>query len=121
MQYWHFSETAYPYLPPEETFDSIRVKLPNGVIDPERAMGLWDRYLKEWQVADEAGLAEVVRPAMIMESSTPVYEALARSREASEQLVVVCHDGVPAGVVTIADMMRRVLPLGMGAEAEPAG
>ncbi|GAB3107032.1 hemolysin family protein [Janibacter alkaliphilus] len=70
---------------------------------------------------DEAGLAEVVRPAMIMESSTPVYEALARSREASEQLVVVCHDGVPAGVVTIADMMRRVLPLGMGAEAEPAG
>ncbi len=56
MQYWHFSETAYPYLPPEESYDSVRVTLPNGTIDVERAASLWDRYLAEWQVADEYGI-----------------------------------------------------------------
>lgn len=56
MQFWHFSETAYPYLPPEDEFRSVRVSLPNGVIDPQRAAALWDRYLAEWQVADECGI-----------------------------------------------------------------
>jgi alkanesulfonate monooxygenase SsuD/methylene tetrahydromethanopterin reductase-like flavin-dependent oxidoreductase (luciferase family) len=56
MEFWHFSETAYPYLPPEETYESVRVQLPNGLMDPGRAAELWDRYLREWQVADEAGL-----------------------------------------------------------------
>jgi alkanesulfonate monooxygenase SsuD/methylene tetrahydromethanopterin reductase-like flavin-dependent oxidoreductase (luciferase family) len=60
MECWHFSETAYPYLPPEESIDSVRVTLPNGVIDPGRARALWDRYLMEWQVADECGLNVMV-------------------------------------------------------------
>ena len=29
MKAWHFSENAYPYLPPAETYESIRVSLPN--------------------------------------------------------------------------------------------
>ncbi len=28
MRAWHFSETAYPYLPPADTYPSIRVSLP---------------------------------------------------------------------------------------------
>lgn len=56
MQFWHFSETAYPYLPPEDEFRSVRVTLPNRVIDPEKAAALWDRYLAEWRIADECGL-----------------------------------------------------------------
>lgn len=56
MEYWHFSECAYPDLPDSETYESVRVTLPNGVIKPERAAGLWDRYIREWQVADECGI-----------------------------------------------------------------
>ena len=35
MKSWHFSETAYPYLPPEDTYPSIRVTLPNKHYDPK--------------------------------------------------------------------------------------
>jgi alkanesulfonate monooxygenase SsuD/methylene tetrahydromethanopterin reductase-like flavin-dependent oxidoreductase (luciferase family) len=76
VQYWHFSETAYPDLPDPGTYDSIRVTLPNGVIDPARAAGLWDRYIREWQVADECGLNVMVNEhhstATCMNSVAPV-------------------------------------------------
>ncbi|TDD27906.1 LLM class flavin-dependent oxidoreductase [Kribbella turkmenica] len=76
MQYWHFSECAYPDLPDPETYDSVRVTLPNGVIDPERAAGLWDRYIREWQVADECGLNVMVNEhhstATCMNSAAPL-------------------------------------------------
>ena len=29
MKAWHFSENAYPYLPPADEYESIRVSLPN--------------------------------------------------------------------------------------------
>jgi len=28
MKAWHFSENAYPYLPPDDEYESIRVSLP---------------------------------------------------------------------------------------------
>ena len=37
MKAWHFSENAYPYLPPADTYPSIRVSLPNRIYDPARA------------------------------------------------------------------------------------
>lgn len=76
MQYWHFSETAYPELPDPDSYRSIRVTLPSGVIDPERAAALWDRYIREWQVADECGLNVMVNEhhasATCMNSVAPV-------------------------------------------------
>lgn len=62
MQVWYFSETAYPDLPPEETYESIRVTLPNRYYDPRIGAALYDRYLAEWQVADEE--ASAFRTAM---------------------------------------------------------
>ena len=56
MQAWHFSETAYPYLPPQDSYPSIRVSLPNRNYDPRKGAELYDRYLREWQIADEEGL-----------------------------------------------------------------
>ena len=29
MKAWHFSENAYPYLPPADEYESIRVSLPS--------------------------------------------------------------------------------------------
>lgn len=60
MQTWYFNEAAYPYLPDETEYDSIRVTLPNGLYDPKVGAGLWDRYMDEWQVADELGLNVMV-------------------------------------------------------------
>ncbi|MDO9590531.1 MAG: hemolysin family protein, partial [Microcella sp.] len=55
---------------------------------------------------------ELARAAFVLDAQTPVYEALARMRESSIQLgVVMGPDGV-RGVVTLADILRRVLPVG---------
>jgi alkanesulfonate monooxygenase SsuD/methylene tetrahydromethanopterin reductase-like flavin-dependent oxidoreductase (luciferase family) len=56
MRAWHFTETAYPYLPPADQFESIRVNLPNRNYDPEKGAALYDRYIREWQVAEEEGV-----------------------------------------------------------------
>ncbi|OLQ94541.1 hypothetical protein BIY21_08640 [Vibrio ponticus] len=53
---------------------------------------------------------EVARNAYVLDSKTPVYEALARMREASVQLAVVSKDEKMVGVVTLADILKRVLP-----------
>ena len=36
---WHFSETAYPFLPPADSYPSIRVSLPNRIYDPREGRG----------------------------------------------------------------------------------
>ena len=55
---------------------------------------------------------ELARAAFVLDPQTPVYEALARMRESSVQLgIVMGPDGV-RGVVTLADILRRVLPVG---------
>lgn len=53
---------------------------------------------------------EVARNAFVLDSKTPVYEALVRMREASVQLAVVSKSGKMVGVVTLADILKRVLP-----------
>ncbi|PZR51781.1 hypothetical protein DNL40_15030 [Xylanimonas oleitrophica] len=53
---------------------------------------------------------ELSRPTIRLEAGTAVYEALGRMRAASEQLAVVVRDGRLVGVVTVTDILRRVLP-----------
>ncbi|MFV0576850.1 MAG: CNNM domain-containing protein [Vibrio sp.] len=53
---------------------------------------------------------EVARQAFLLESTTPVYEALIRMRSASVQLAVIKKDGKIIGVVTLADILERILP-----------
>ena len=57
---------------------------------------------------------ELARPVFALRASTPVYEALGRFREASEELAAVLDDGELSGVVTLADVVRRVLPVETG-------
>ena len=56
MRAWHFSETAYPYLPPADSYPSIRVSLPNRIYDPHKGAALYDRYIDEWLTAEEEGV-----------------------------------------------------------------
>ncbi|MCC4800585.1 hemolysin family protein [Enterovibrio norvegicus] len=53
---------------------------------------------------------EVARKAYVLDANTPVYEALARMREASVQLAVVSKGDKMIGVVTLADILKCVLP-----------
>jgi len=54
---------------------------------------------------------DLMRPVLTLAAATPVYEALRTMRETRNQLVVV-HDagGEPVGLITITDVLRRLLP-----------
>lgn len=54
MRTWYFSENSYPYIPKD--VDSTRVSLPSSHFDPEIGSDLYNRFLDEWQLADELGL-----------------------------------------------------------------
>ena len=90
MRAWHFSENAYPYLPPAETYPSIRVTLPNKHYDPAKGAELYDRYIDEWLIAEDAGLAEAVP-----------------SLQHGDSLVVV-RGGHPVGTLSRHDLLKLV-------------
>lgn len=54
---------------------------------------------------------EIARQVFILDAQTPVYESLALMRKSSVQLAVVMRDGQLKGVVTLADILGRILPL----------
>ncbi|MEH6821402.1 MAG: CNNM domain-containing protein [Dietzia psychralcaliphila] len=62
----------------------------------------------------DAPARQFARPAMVFDTHTPVYEALGQARERSEQLAAVTDQGRFIGVITISDILRRLLPQGSG-------
>jgi len=78
MKAYFFSECAYPYLPAE--YDSIRVKLPNRIYDPEKGAQLFNDYIDEWVAADELGLELMLnehhQTATCMNSAVPLTAAI---------------------------------------------
>ncbi|MBH0239020.1 CNNM domain-containing protein [Methylobrevis albus] len=61
------------------------------------------------------------RPAFKLAAKAPVYEALARMRGASVQIAVVMDGDAVRGVITLADILKHVLPAGVVAVRSPAG
>ncbi|KQT49394.1 hypothetical protein ASG47_03400 [Devosia sp. Leaf420] len=61
---------------------------------------------------DDEPALDTARPAVTLEAKTPVYEALAKMRENSVQLAVVLAEGKVGGLVTLADITKRLLPAG---------
>ncbi|MBI3075891.1 MAG: LLM class flavin-dependent oxidoreductase [Deltaproteobacteria bacterium] len=58
MLAYHFTEMPYPFVPEEaeERHGSLRVVLPNQYFDPKIGHELYNRYLDEYEYADELGL-----------------------------------------------------------------
>lgn len=54
---------------------------------------------------------EIARKAFVLNARTPVCEALARMRKESVQLAVVISEDRMRGVVTLADILKCVLPV----------
>jgi alkanesulfonate monooxygenase SsuD/methylene tetrahydromethanopterin reductase-like flavin-dependent oxidoreductase (luciferase family) len=93
MKAWHFSENAYPYLPPADEYESIRVSLPNRIYDPEKGAALYDRFLDEWLIAEDEGmeimLNEHHQTATCVDPAAPlVLAALARLTSKSRLLIL---------------------------------
>ncbi|WP_067853753.1 hemolysin family protein [Nocardia shimofusensis] len=54
---------------------------------------------------------DVMRPVLTLTTSTPVYEALRTMRETRSQIAVVQDPGAdPLGLITITDVLHRLLP-----------
>jgi CBS domain containing-hemolysin-like protein len=54
--------------------------------------------------------ADLMRPALKLAADTPVYAALRTMRETRSHLVVVVDDGRVRGLITLADVLERLLP-----------
>jgi alkanesulfonate monooxygenase SsuD/methylene tetrahydromethanopterin reductase-like flavin-dependent oxidoreductase (luciferase family) len=118
MRAWHFSETAYPYLPPAESYESIRVTLPNKFYDPEKGADLWDRYIDEWCLADDEGvevmLNEHHQTATCVDPAAPLLlAALARLTKNARLLILgnpIANRRQPVRVaeeMAMADVLSR--------------
>ena len=93
MRAWHFSENAYPYLPPAESYPSIRVSLPNRIYDPEKGAALYDRFIEEWLIAEDEGveimLNEHHQTATCVDPAAPLMlAALARLSRKARLLIL---------------------------------
>jgi alkanesulfonate monooxygenase SsuD/methylene tetrahydromethanopterin reductase-like flavin-dependent oxidoreductase (luciferase family) len=118
MRAWHFSENAYPYLPPAESYRSIRVTLPNRVYDPEKGAALYDRFLDEWCIAEDEGveimLNEHHQTATCVDPAAPmVLAALARITKKARLLILgnpIANRRQPVRVaeeMALADVLSR--------------
>lgn len=58
MKAYHFTEMPYPYVPEEveRALSSSRIVVPSKYFDPVKAADLYNRYLDEYEYADELGL-----------------------------------------------------------------
>ena len=93
MKAWHFSENAYPYLPPADEYESIRVNLPNRNYDPQKGAALYDRFIDEWLIAEDEGmeimLNEHHQTATCVDPAAPiVLGALARLSKRARLLIL---------------------------------
>src|SRR5579859_791587 len=77
---WVFTEMPYPHIPPEETFPSVRVTLPNRNYDPELGYQLYQKYFDIYRRADELGLDIMVNEhhatATCVEPAAPLSMAI---------------------------------------------
>ena len=93
MKIWHFSETAYPYLPDPSGYDSVRIDLPNRYYDPEKGAALFDRFIEEWRIAEAEGLEIMLNehhqtPTCVDPAGPLLLTALARVTKTARLLIL---------------------------------
>lgn len=83
----------------------ILVLCPDG--RPPLVVHLRDTLLE----SDSRPAHEIAREVFVLDAKTPVFESLALMRKSSIQLAVVMDAGRMKGVVTLADILERILPV----------
>jgi alkanesulfonate monooxygenase SsuD/methylene tetrahydromethanopterin reductase-like flavin-dependent oxidoreductase (luciferase family) len=93
MRAWHFSENAYPYLPPADTYPSIRVTLPNRIYHPAKGSDLYHRYIDEWLIAEDEGvdimLNERHQTATCVDPAAPLVLAILARLSTKARLLIL--------------------------------
>lgn len=110
---WTFTEMPYPYLPPADAYDSLRVTLPSRHYDPEAGYQLYSSYFDMYQMADELGLDIMLNEhhstATCVEPAVPLTMAiLARSTKTARLLALgnpIANRNTP---VRVAEEMAMV-------------
>ena len=105
MEFYHFTEFAWPHLPPDNEFTSMRLNLPSSVYDPKKGADLYNMCLDQYLLADELGLNCMVnehhQTATCLNSSAVVpLSILARQTKKARLLIL----GNPAA--NLADPIR---------------
>lgn len=111
MKAWHFSEASYPYVP--DDLESLRVTIPNRLVDPAVAADLWNRYIDEWQLADELGMGVMTNEhhatATCMTSCAPVIAGiLARVTKQARILILGNPIGTRPDPIRVAEEMAVI-------------
>jgi alkanesulfonate monooxygenase SsuD/methylene tetrahydromethanopterin reductase-like flavin-dependent oxidoreductase (luciferase family) len=113
MKAWYFTEMPYPHLPPLDTLSTMRVSLESKHFDPKIGADLYNRYLDEYMIADDAGLNMMVnehhQTATCLDVAAPLSLAiLARQTQKGEICILgnpVANRGDP---LRIAEEMAMV-------------
>ncbi len=78
------------------------------VASQEQLIGLI--HVRDVLVADPAeDIDRFVRPLLVLDPGLPAYQAVAQLRQTRNQLAVVGTAAAPIGVITISDILQRVL------------
>lgn len=93
MKAFYFTEAAYPYLPPETEYESVRVTMPNRIFDPKVGADLYHRFMDEWLLADDEGLNVMVNehhqtPTCLNASGPITLAVLARETRNARLLIL---------------------------------
>jgi alkanesulfonate monooxygenase SsuD/methylene tetrahydromethanopterin reductase-like flavin-dependent oxidoreductase (luciferase family) len=119
MKVWHFSETAYPYLPDASEFESIRVTLPNRYFDPGKGADLWHRYIEEWKIAEQLGIGIMLNEhhstATCMDPAAPIIAGIL-ARETSTAPILILGNPIAnrKNPVRVAEEMAMIDVLSRG-------
>lgn len=110
---WVFTEMPYPYTPPAETYDSVRVTLPSRHYDPETGRELFHRYYDIYRRADELGLDIMVNEhhstATCVEPSAPIsLGVLARETKRARLLALGNPIANRSDPVRVAEEMAMI-------------
>ena len=105
MEFYHFTEFPWPHLPPDDTFTSMRVNLPNSVYDPVVGADLYHSYIDQYVLADELGLNCMInehhQTATCLSPSGPLQMAILARETKNARLCIL---GNP--IANIADPIR---------------
>ncbi len=93
MQAWYFTEMPYPHLPPMDELSTLRVTLQSKYFDPKIGADLYNRYLDEYMVADDAGLNMMVnehhQTATCLDAAAPLSMAILARQTSKGQLCIL--------------------------------
>ena len=95
MKFFHFTEMPYPHISPEveEATRGLKTFMPNRYYDPVRGYDLYQRYLDEYELADELGYHLMVnehhQSAATLHVSATLSAAAVASRTRKGRILVL--------------------------------